>query len=99
MKEGKTLTFVELVKEVNWIQIPILQRDYAQGRKDASDVRRQFIQAIKQTLITNEEELRHPLDLDFVYGSFEGANSDIFSVLHTVESSSKKRGLSREELF
>lgn len=81
MKEGKTLTFVELVKEVNWIQIPILQRDYAQGRKDASDVRRQFIQAIKQTLITNEEELRHPLDLDFVYGSFEGANSDIFSVL------------------
>jgi len=77
MKEGSTITFSKLASEVDLIQIPILQRDYAQGRKEAVEVRRKFLSAIKNTLTDN---CGAPLDLDFVYGSFED-DLNIFSVL------------------
>lgn len=72
-------TFVTLVKQLNFIQIPILQRDYAQGRDEAKDVREQFLSSIKHALVS--DNLSQPLDLDFVYGNFEGSNKEIFSVL------------------
>lgn len=46
------------------IQIPMIQRDYAQGRKQESEVRNRFLRAIFNALIFN-----HELELDFVYGS------------------------------
>ncbi len=79
MKEGKTLTFIELIDEVDLIQIPIIQRDYAQGRGETTEVRRQFISSIKQSLL--KDDLNTPLSLDFVYGNFEGQNHTLFSVL------------------
>jgi len=72
-------TFVKLVKQLKYIQIPILQRDYAQGRNEAKDVREQFLSSIKHALVS--DNLSQPLDLDFVYGNFEGTNKEIFSVL------------------
>lgn len=46
------------------IQIPMIQRDYAQGRGEESEVRKRFLKAIFEALSTNTE-----LSLDFVYGS------------------------------
>ncbi|CAM3966283.1 DUF262 domain-containing protein [Vreelandella rituensis] len=79
MKEGSTLTFVELINKVDSIQIPILQRDYAQGREEVTEVRRQFLNSIKRTLL--DEYSSQPLDLDFIYGNFEGSGPFFFSVL------------------
>ena len=49
------------------ISIPIIQRDYAQGRKDVATIRDKFLDEIFNRL--NKEE---NLFLDFVYGSIEG---------------------------
>ncbi len=81
MNNGKTITFVQLFVEVENIQVPILQRDYAQGRVETKNVRQQFVKSIKNTLLTEPEYLQQPLDLDFVYGSFEDKERELFSVL------------------
>lgn len=80
MEDGKTITFAGLFKEVDSVHIPILQRDYAQGREETSHVRQQFLASIEQTLSLEPSELLQPLDLDFVYGSFDDEEKS-FSVL------------------
>lgn len=82
MKKGKSLTLYSLfdIDMVETIEIPILQRDYAQGRKEESEVRTLFLNSIFQAL-NNNAESRQPLDLDFVYGNFEEGQSKAFSVL------------------
>jgi len=51
------------------IEIPMLQRDYAQGRTDdkSSELRTKFIQDLFDVLITEKPSLH----LDFIYGSVE----------------------------
>ena len=71
MNSGKSLTFFGLFAEVPQVEIPIIQRDYAQGRESTVEVREQFLRAVHDALSRQK-----PLDLDFVYGSFEGAQSD-----------------------
>ncbi|MDR2408792.1 MAG: DUF262 domain-containing protein, partial [Bacteroidales bacterium] len=46
------------------IEIPMIQRDYAQGRKNAKEVRNRFLSSIFEAL-----EKKENLILDFVYGS------------------------------
>lgn len=58
-------TFWNLLKE-NKIEIPIIQRDYAQGREGKEYLRQTFLESLKQALDENEV-----LKLDFVYGSAE----------------------------
>ncbi len=50
------------------IQIPIIQRDYAQGREEKKvfEIRETFLEAISDKLLENEK-----LHLDFVYGSIK----------------------------
>jgi hypothetical protein len=50
----------------NKIEIPIIQRDYAQGRIEESRIARGFISKIKNKLVAKEK-----LNLDFVYGKIE----------------------------
>ena len=71
MNSGKSLTFFQLFAEDLQVEIPIIQRDYAQGRESTVDVRKQFLRAVHDALSRQQ-----PLDLDFVYGSFEGTQSD-----------------------
>jgi len=78
MKSGGTMTFVQLLSEVQAIEIPVIQRDYAQGRRSVAEVREQFLAAIFDTLSTTPEELLKPLDLDFIYGSLNGGSGDKF---------------------
>lgn len=63
--KSQTLTFRELIEKQGRISIPMLQRDYAQGRKSAEGVREPFVDA----LFTALEDNADPISLDFVYGS------------------------------
>jgi hypothetical protein len=79
MNRGKQLSFATLFDDVDAIEIPIIQRDYAQGRPQAVDVRASFLETLKEALTA--ENLAISLDLDFVYGSVEYDSSKVLSVL------------------
>ena len=61
-------TFWKLISTYR-IEIPIIQRDYAQGRlsESASAIRSELLESIYAALVYDS-----PLDFDFVYGSVEG---------------------------
>ncbi len=61
--KGKIYSFYDLLKSNN-IEIPIIQRDYAQGRKDKKKIRQNFLNALYES-ISKEKKIM----LDFVYGS------------------------------
>jgi len=66
--EGKRLSFYQLFTDKNYsLEIPIIQRDYAQGRKSTFELRELFLQALYEYLDDNKPYR----DLDFVYGSTE----------------------------
>ena len=67
--QGKITNFWELLKEHN-IVIPIIQIDYAQGRKDKEEIRDNFLNALFQSINTDT-----PIKLDFIYGSVEDGDS------------------------
>lgn len=48
------------------VEIPIIQRDYAQGRQGKEELRKTFLKDLKYALDSGE-----PLKLDFVYGAAE----------------------------
>jgi len=63
-KQFEKLSFWQLLAKTS-VEIPIIQRDYAQGRKNQSKVREKFLSALYDGLAKNYVEL------DFVYGSEE----------------------------
>ncbi|WP_425640656.1 GmrSD restriction endonuclease domain-containing protein [Marinomonas gallaica] len=84
---GKNLTFFNLFNHVSTVEVPILQRDYAQGRTEENEVRTLFLRSLFKTLTQNDHSDRQSLDLDFVYGNYENITNEdtekneIFSVL------------------
>jgi len=67
MTKSKTTTFYKWLKETA-IEIPMLQRDYAQGRDDSKtkELRKNFVSdLLKAIKRETEDEKRH---LDFIYG-------------------------------
>ena len=58
-------TFWRFLNE-HTIEIPIIQRDYAQGRLGKEELRKNFLKDLKQALDSCK-----PLKLDFVYGAVE----------------------------
>ncbi len=58
-------TFHKLLSKYE-IEIPIIQRDYVQGRITEDRIRSSFLNAIKDSLIDNAEDKE--LHLDFLYG-------------------------------
>lgn len=79
MQQGKTITFASLFSEVSNVEIPIIQRDYAQGREEAWEIRDQFLHSISQALTAPVDAL--PLDLDFIYGNLSNEERPTLSVL------------------
>lgn len=66
ISSGERLSFFKLFAEKQFqIIIPIIQRDYAQGRASSHNVREMFLNALYQYLDENKPNR----DLDFVYGS------------------------------
>jgi hypothetical protein len=64
-------SFLGLFADEARVEIPAIQRDYAQGRQDehSREVRTRFIEALGGVLSTNAASA--PLDLDFVYGRWK----------------------------
>ena len=60
-------------KTISNITIPIIQRDYAQGRDENKDLRKEFIDKLFQHL-----ESKQKLKLDFIYGSINPTNENSF---------------------
>ena len=68
---GERLSFYKLFCERGYtIEIPIIQRDYAQGRNSTSEVRETFLVALYDYLEDNKPNR----DLDFVYGTVTNIN-------------------------
>ncbi|TIL27467.1 MAG: DUF262 domain-containing protein [Mesorhizobium sp.] len=65
-------TFTQFIAHHGRVQIPIIQRDYAQGRSDQKEVRNDFLRALHSALLLSADDPHLPLDLDFVYGSVVG---------------------------
>ena len=66
----ENISFIKLLKGKGYsIQIPVIQRDYAQGRKDSKtqEIRVNFPDELESAL----EPDGRPLVLDFVYGSLD----------------------------
>ena len=63
-------TFWNFVKE-NTIEIPIIQRDYAQGRLGKENLRKTFLADLKKALDKEAPYKDAVMKLDFVYGSAE----------------------------
>jgi hypothetical protein len=61
-------SFWELLQKLK-IEIPIIQRDYAQGRIGEEKVRQRFLRALYDTIISSAT-----LELDFIYGSKESGS-------------------------
>lgn len=56
-------TFWNLLNQFTKVEIPIIQRDYAQGRPSEAKIRGKFINHLADAL-----KHRNPIELDFVYG-------------------------------
>ena len=56
-------TLYSLCKTYDKVEIPIIQRDYAQGRKDKDNLRNKFVDYLISSLAN-----RTPIELDFIYG-------------------------------
>lgn len=64
--ESERLTFIDLISRKMEVVIPMIQRDYAQGRTShtATKIRKTFVEELHTKIVGNI-----PLSLDFIYGS------------------------------
>ena len=51
------------------IKIPMMQRDYAQGRKGLHYLRERFLESVFNTLMPGKKPDQQHVKLDFVYGT------------------------------
>lgn len=70
--KGTQIIFRELFSENQRIQVPLLQRDYVQGRDAVQEIREEFLDVLFEALDCYEGDSSQPLNLDFIYGSIEG---------------------------
>jgi len=78
---GKQIIFTQLLEQHGCVQVPMIQRDYAQGRESAAEVLRGFLDALKKALDRPFDDPALPLNLDFIYGSLDGGQTQKFQPL------------------
>jgi hypothetical protein len=78
MSEARQHSFATLFSSVDAVEIPIIQRDYAQGRKQSTDVLDGFLKSLWDALRSDDAQA---LDLDFIYGTFEDGAGGVLSLL------------------
>ena len=67
---AKETSFWKFIQE-NEIEIPIIQRDYAQGRLGKESLRKNFLADLKKALDNEKPYKDKAMKMDFVYGSVE----------------------------
>lgn len=65
MSIGKKYTYWKFIQE-HGVAIPLIQRDYAQGREGKAELRKRFLVNLSDAL--RNKDSNNPLILDFVYG-------------------------------
>ena len=60
------------------IIIPIIQRDYAQGREGKESLRHNFLKELKEALDNNASDNSYSLTLDFVYGTKDSSGESMY---------------------
>lgn len=74
-QSGERLSFFGIFKQKGYsVEIPIIQRDYAQGRRTTKEIRELFLDALDRYLSENKPNR----DLDFVYGSLTDSSPSKF---------------------
>ena len=70
---SKTITFWQLIKS-NKIEVPVIQRDYAQGREEnkVNEIRKDFVKDLIASLDDDKS-----LHLGFVYGKIDGKDKHV----------------------
>jgi hypothetical protein len=69
---GNQINFAQLLDRHRTVQVPMIQRDYAQGRESEVDVRKEFLNTLHNALALPVDAAGLPLNLDFIYGNVEG---------------------------
>jgi len=69
---GNQIIFKQLLEHHHRIKVPMIQRNYVQGREAEKEVREEFLNALHEALSIPPEHGSLPLNLDFIYGSVEG---------------------------
>lgn len=72
MSFGSQINYKQLLERHERIRVPMIQRDYAQGRPAETEVREGFLRTLKDALEKPSDDASLPLNLDFIYGSVEG---------------------------
>jgi hypothetical protein len=72
MSHGKLHRFASMFEDVERVEIPIIQRDYAQGRPEAHDVRDALLRTLREHLTRDDADPAARFNLDFVYGNYSG---------------------------
>jgi len=75
---GNRIIFKQLLDRHQRVQIPMIQRDFAQGRPTEEEVREEFLNALYSALMLPSNDETLPLNLDFIYGSVEGNEETSF---------------------
>lgn len=70
-ESASQITLKQLLSRHQRIQIPKIQRDYAQGRSAVEEVREEFLATLQQAFTFLPDDDALPLNLDFIYGSVE----------------------------
>ena len=78
---GQQIIFKQLFDHHRRVRVPMIQRDYAQGRESESEVREDFLNALHGALSLPAGDSALPLNLDFIYGSVAGGEKTDFMPL------------------
>lgn len=78
MSHDSQIIYKQLLERHGRIQVPMIQRDFAQGRPEESTVRELFLMALDDALRKPVDDPSLPLNLDFIYGSVEGEDETRF---------------------
>lgn len=74
---NEVITFLQLFNLFHRVKVPLIQRDYAQGRETEREVRDHFLRALFDALQAPNGQI----NLDFVYGSVEEAPGNLNTFL------------------
>jgi hypothetical protein len=78
MSFGSQINYKQLLERHGRIRVPMIQRDYAQGRPAETEVREGFLNTLRDALCKPADDPSLPLNLDFIYGSVEGEEQTRF---------------------